>query len=248
MAKGTCVVVLVAIFSLAAMAQDAKAPALGSSGDASHIGAVPASTAPPVQGTIIFYGGDSNPSDPNVQGFTNENTLHVANSQTYAAVVTSAKVTISSIFVNHTAAVAGVFDPATGTYDIRTGVSPGRGGTSVAHGSGPQTATATGRLPFGLTEYTTQVMLTKPLTATPGTYWFNETPQCTNTGDNSCYEQDYYFDNTTQETNGVDAGAQVAGQLYLNSAYFGFAWTNWCAASIGQNAEQCARGSFGLTK
>ena len=57
-----------------------------------------------------------------------------------------------------------------------------------------------------------------------------------------------YMSNTTQKTNSVNGSAQPAGQLFLNSAFFGFTWANWCDSALGQTAQQCAYGSFGLTK
>ncbi|MGB7585973.1 MAG: hypothetical protein WBM11_14095 [Terriglobales bacterium] len=246
------VVMLVAIFSFAVMAQDAKTPALTLSrtGNAARSSGGVTWGLPSVSKTIVFYGGDINLSDPNAQAFANGNTLAISSAQTYAAVKApaSGKTVVSGTFGNNTA-MLGVFDPPEGTYDVRIGVSDGNGGTSLIHGTAAQTTTLTGRNPFGLVEYTTAVNFPKALTAQNGTtYWINENPQCTNTGDENCNGEFYYLSNTTQETNGVNAGAQVAGQLYLNSNYFGFTWINWCDSSLGQNSKQCARASFGLTK
>jgi hypothetical protein len=97
-----------------------------------------------------------------------------------------------------------------------------------------------------LPEYTTTVYFAKPLTAKDGTtYWFNETPQCTNTRDANCDLAEYFFDNTTQQTNGVNADAQPPYQLYLNSDYFGFTCSNVCG---GTNSPACKYGSWGLLK
>jgi hypothetical protein len=73
----------------------------------------------------------------------------------------------------------------------------------------------------------------------------NESPQCTDESNGDC-ESEFFYANTTQETNGVNASAQPAGELFLNSAFFGFTWENWCDSALGQNLEQCARGSFGI--
>lgn len=98
---------------------------------------------------------------------------------------------------------------------------------------------------FG-TYYFTTVDLTVPLTVTPGKrYWFNLSPQCTDSGDPNCDEQ-FFVNNTTQETDGLHANAQPAGQMFFNSAYFGYTWVNWCDSVFGLNAQQCARASFGL--
>jgi hypothetical protein len=241
MKKTILAMILIGLFTGAAMAQTVSAAAPQGKKNSAW-------NAPHATGTIVFYGGDINPTDPNYFAFANENTLMVPQSQTYAAVQVPVKATVSAIFINTTSTVGGVFDPATGTYDIRTGVTEGNGGKSIAHGSGAQTAVATGREPFGLPEYTLSVTFARPLTGVAGTtYWANETPQCTNSSDNSCASAQYYLDNTTQETNGVNAADQPAAQLYLNSFYYGFTWANWCDSALGLNKSQCARASFGFT-
>ena len=253
MKKTLFAVVLVAAFSFSAFAASAPSLTAKGNGRASRGTSTPTWGIPSVPSTIIFYGGDINVNDPNAQGFANGNTLAVPDSSTYGAVTApkGSKVTVSGIFFNNSPNVSGgtVFDPATGTYDIRIKVSEGVGGTSVASGSGAQTAVLTGRDPFGLTEYTNAVQFAKSLTATAGTtYWVNETPQCTNSGNGNCSAEFMYVSNTTQKTNSVNGSAQPSSQIYLNSAYFGFTWANWCDAALGQSPQQCAFMSFGLTK
>ncbi len=254
MKKALFAFMLVAAFALVAAAQDSKVGTL----TASRAGSASASRStapvwglPSVPGSaILFYGGDINVNDPNAQGFANENTLVVSQAQTYGAVnsPTTNNVVVTGAFGNNSG-FGDFFDPAQGTYDVRTGVSEGNGGTSILSGTGNQSATATGRDPFGLIEYTTFVRFAKAITSTPGTtYWVNETPQCTNSGDSNCSGAEYFLSNTTQETNSVNGYAQPAGQIFFNSTYFGFTWANWCDASLGQNSQQCARASFGLTR
>ena len=164
MKKTLFAVVLVAAFSFSAFAASAPSLTAKGNGRASRGTSTPTWGIPSVPSTIIFYGGDINVNDPNAQGFANGNTLAVANSQTYGAVTApkGSKVTVSGIFANNEVNVSGgtPFDPATGTYDIRIKVSEGVGGTSVASGSGAQTAVPTGRDPFGdantLTQYSSQ--------------------------------------------------------------------------------------------
>lgn len=248
MKKILVAVLLVAAFSLSALAGEAHLTA-SKAGDASRSKGGVTWGLPSVPSTIVFYGGDINVNDPNAQGFANGNTLLVSSAQTYAAVKapSGSKVVVSGTFGNNSAFI-GDFNPAQGVYDIRTGVVEGSGGTDLVTGTATQTAVLTGRQPFGLIEYTTSVNFAHSLTGTAGkTYWVNENPQCT-ANDGECTDEFFYLSNTTQETNGVNASAQVANQLYLNSNYFGFTWANWCDSSLGQNTEQCARASFGLTK
>jgi hypothetical protein len=245
------VVMLVTAFSFMAMAQGARVPSVVATHtpNVAHGNGGAWGLHLPSNATVIFYGGDTNTSDPNEQGFVNGNTLLTPTSPTYSSVTVpaSAHVVATGIFYNSLPEEgAAQFDPATGTYDIRTGVSDQNGGTSLASGSGPQTAVATGRDPFGFPEYTTTVNFAKPLNAKGGvTYTVDESPQCTDESNGDC-EAEFFYSNTTQETNGVNASAQPAGKLFLNSAFFGFTWENWCDSALGQNAEQCARGSFGI--
>lgn len=252
-AKASLAVILFALtvaacMSIGVQAQDALTPSLvlhNSGKAASSFSAKGTWGVPSVPGTIIFYGGDTNFSDPNYAGYANMNTLLVENTHIYAAVTapTGSKTTVSGVFFNDIALVEGVFDPPTGTFDVRRGLSNSDCGTELASGSAPQTAVPTGRSAGDYVEYTTSVSFPKPLTARGGTtYWFNETPQCTNTGDNACETQAYYFDNTTQQTNGVNANAQPPYQLYLNSSYFGYSCFNLC----GTNGPGCEWGSWGL--
>jgi len=249
----TLATAMVALVSVATRAQDAGTPALvlhnslrNSGNAAAYSSAKGTWGVPSVPGTVIFYGGDTNFNDPNYEGYANMNTLLVENTHIYAAVTapTGSKTTVSGVFFNDIALVEGAFDPPTGTYDVRRGLSNSDCGTELATGSAPQTAVPTGRSAGDYVEYTTSVSFPKPLTARGGTtYWFNETPQCTNTGDSACETQGYYFDNTTQQTNGVNANAQPPYQLYLNSSYFGYSCLTLCE---GENEPACKWGSWGL--
>lgn len=251
MKKILFVVMLVVVFSLAAMAQHAQAPitVLNQHGNPSFHGEQGWGNQNPNAAKLIFYGGDSNPSDPNVEGFANGNTLLVPTTTDYGAVTapTGSKVVATGVLFNQVATQTGtIFDPATATYDIRTGVSEGVGGTSVASGSGKQTATVTGRQPFGFIEYSTSVAFTKPLTPKGGTtYWVNESPQCTDTSNAICSELQYFFDNTTEQTNGINAKLQPGYEGFFNSAYFGYTWANNCDLVGGQSAL-CEWQSFGI--
>jgi hypothetical protein len=247
--KNLFAVMLVAAFSLSAMAASGAHMTANKAGNASASrSTAPTWGLPSVPATIVFYGGDINVNDPNANGFANANTIAVGQASTYPSVKAPAgsHVVVSGTFGNNSA-FFGYFD-GEGTYDVRTGVSEGVGGHSAINGTATETEVATGRDPFGLIEYTTSINFPHNLTATAGTtYWVNETPQCIS-NPNCENGEFYYLSNTTQETNGVNATAQVANQIYFNSSYFGYTWANWCDSSLGQNTEQCARMSFGLTR
>ena len=178
-------------------------------------------------------------------GFSDENTLLINSSSTYGAVSipTGANASVTGILVNVLATAA--FDPFTATYDIRQGVSEGNGGTEVSSGSGAVAVAATGRNAFGYQEYTVTVTFSS-VTLVPGEYWFNVTPQCTNTLDGSCTVFRQFSSNTTQETNAVNGAWQPDNEIFWNSVYFGETWANWCDSSIGLNTQQCDWLSFGL--
>jgi hypothetical protein len=195
----------------------------------------------------LFYGGDLNPASLNAAGLSDENTLLIlGGSSTYASfTLTGVSASVTGIVFNVQADTN--FDPQTATYDVRTGVIDGNGGTSIASGTSSIAVAATGRNFIGLNEYTVAVQLSSPLLIGPGEYWFNLTPACTNGAqDGSCSVGRIFVSNTTNRTNNVNGAAQVQGQMFLNSGFFGFTYTNWCDPSLGLGTYQCAGASFGL--
>lgn len=247
--KSTLFALLVVVtFSWIATAQNAATPILSLHGhgdasqqDPSGIGfeGVPNLCKP-----CVFYGGDFNENDPHGATVANGNTLLVPDTGVYAAVKVPKNthgVITGILFIE--IVTQEVFDPDTATYDIRTGVSSGNGGTSVASGTGTMSYQLYGQCQC--LEVETAVNLTKALTVTPGTtYWFNLQPQCTNSGDPACSEIQYFFPNTTQETNGLNAAAQPLNEMFFNSTYFGYEWANVC--TLFSDPKTCVRGSFGL--
>jgi hypothetical protein len=239
---------LVFAVTLTAAAQKKPAPSqhFKGSSEAGKMAPQGVRPAPVLCSPCLFYGGDLNVTDPNAAGLSDENTLLIPGSQTYAAynVPSGVNVGVTGILFNVQSSVN--FDPQTASYDIRTGVSEGNGGTSVASGTGSITVAATGNNFIGLNEFT--VLVRFPVVYLgAGEYWFNVEPQCTNGAtDGSCYEGRIFASNTTQNMHGVLAGAQPDGSAYLNSSYFGFTWANWCDSSLGLNSDQCRAVSFGL--
>jgi hypothetical protein len=247
-------VALVITLSLSAMAAQPKpSPVLATAKGVSSIKTqehkithatkpqAPASCSP-----CLFYGGDLNPSDPNADGFSDENTLLIlGGSQTYGAVSipSGPNASVTGILFNILATAA--FDPYTATYDIRQGISEVTGGTDVSTGSATIAVASTGRNAFGLYEYTITATIPS-VTLAPGEYWFNLEPQCLSTLDGSCTVFRQYASNTTQETNAVNGSWQPSGEMYFNSSYFGYTYANWCDSDLGLTSEQCAWMSFGL--
>ena len=254
MRKSVLMASLIFITALAAAAQ--KKPAVshhvvddsGKSGLAeNHLAE---GVAPTLCQPCLFYGGDLNPADPNADGMSDENTLLIAGggSSTYASfnVPNSLTAKVTGIFFNLQASAN--FDPRTASYDIRTGISEGNGGSSIASGTANTVVALTGRSYGGLNEYTVLVRLPVAQILGPGAYWFNVTPACTNGAkDGSCYQGRMYLSNTTQRTNNVRGEAQSIHSMFLNSAFFGSSWVNWCGPTLGFNGSECAGASFGLT-
>jgi hypothetical protein len=253
MRKIVFALIVAAVFCLYAGAQDSKAPTftLGLNGGPTIHGlsGITFDTLPSLCKPCVFYGGDYNANDPNSGAFADGNTLLVPDSAIYTAVDVPKNVrgVITGILFMQLATVSGgsVFDPATAPYDIRTGISEGNGGTSVASGTN-----ALSYAPYmevdGFEIYQTAVQLTKAFTVTPGTrYWFTVVPQCTDSGNSNCSELQYFFPNTTQETNGLNAGAQPPYEMFANSPFFGLNWENLCTL-VGSDSPECARGSYGL--
>jgi hypothetical protein len=247
MKKILLAVTMVALTLTAAAASKKPIPASNPNG----YGTVPKQLAPPgippaLCHPCLFYGGDLDPNAGTAEGFSDENTLFVNGSSTYASfnVPAGGQAKVTGILFNIQADAN--FDPNTATYDIRSGVSSGDGGTEIASGSGTITVATTGRVFVGLTEFTVLVSLSTPVSLTAGEYWFNMTPTCTNGAvDGSCYVGRMFFSNTTSGTNNVDGHAQSGNSLFLNSTYFGFVFEPWC--SLVSVAGQCHLASFGLT-
>lgn len=240
----------VVALSLSAVAANGRkpAPSIHRAGDASaalpHSTDTP-STPPALCRPCLFYGGDIDVNNINAAGMSDENTLLiVGGSSTYGAVTIPTGVTgnVTGIVFNIQADAA--FDPMQGTYDIRTGVSDGNGGTSIASGSGAVVVQPTGRNFLGLNEYSVEISI--PAISLPsGTYWFNLTPQCLNTLDGSCNVFRQFVSNSNLG-NQIHGNWQPVHQMYLNSAFFNFDFADWCDSALGFNTIQCAGMSFGL--
>jgi hypothetical protein len=239
---------LVVALSLSAAAQKKPMPSQHLAGNADSVFHMAASGTPPALcSPCLFYGGDLNTSDIDAAGLSDENSLLIPGSSTYGNfnVISSVTVTVTGILFNVQADAN--FDPLTASYDVRSGVTEGNGGVSLASGTGNIQVAATGRNFLGLNEYSIAINLATPLVLGPGGYWFNVTPNCTNgSQDGSCSEGRFFVSNSTQRTNNIYGGRETNHEMFLNSSYFGFTWANWCDSSLGLNGQQCNGLSFGL--
>jgi len=245
-------VALVITLSLSAAASQAKKPALShhrAGNAAAELKDVKENASPSVPALCspcLFYGGDLDTSNANAAGMSDENTLLIlGGSSTYGELVipTGTTVSVKGLVFNVQASTA--FDPMTASYDIRTGVSEGNGGTSIASGSVNASVAATGNNFLGLNEFSVAVVF-PTVTLTPGAYWVNVTPNCTNTLDGSCSVFRMFVSNTTGRANALHESWQPAHEMFLNSSFFGFTWANWCDSSLGFNPSQCGYLSYGV--
>jgi len=245
-------VALVVALSLSAVAANSKKPVTAHHRAGSTTTIIqgftdgPAANPPSLCSPCLFYSGDINTADFNAAGMSDENTLLiVGGSSTYSAVNIPTGVTASVYGILFNIQADAAFDPLTASYDVRTGVSEGNGGTSIASGSGTARVAATGRNFLGLNEYTVAVEF-PTVTLASGEYWVNVTPNCTNTLDGSCNVFRQFVSNTTNEANNLRGSWQPVHEMFLNSTFFGFTWANWCDSSLGFNVNQCAGMSYGL--
>ena len=242
---------LVTLLATMVLAQDFKAPVthLGGNGDPNLHGNT--SVNNPAAPRLIFYGGDITPNDPNAYAFPNGNTLMVPDTTTYGCVgaPNGISLIITGLLFNQVANIqtGTIFDPPTATYDIRRDITVGNGGIDLVHGSGPQTAVPTGRMPFGYVEYATSVMFTSPIPVRHGgAYYLNLSSQCTDSSNENCANIQFFVDNTTQQTNGINTQLEPSLRLYINSDYFGYNWEPACEVDGGLNNQQCSYLSFGV--
>jgi len=245
-------VALVITLSLSALAEQAKKPALSHHSAGNPALALqdtkesPNPAVPPLCSPCLFYGGDLDTSSSNAAGMSDENTLLIlGGSSTYGEldIPAGTTVTVKGLLFNIQASAA--FDPLTGSYDIRTGVSEGDGGSSIASGSANISVAQTGNNFLGLYEYSVAVVF-PPVTLASGAYWVNVTPNCTNPLDGSCSLFRQFVSNTTGRANALHESWQPEHEMFLNSGYFGFTWANWCDSSLGFNPSQCGYLSYGV--
>ena len=125
-----------------------------------------------------FYGGQFDPLNQFANGLANENTAVVGGDPYGAAVYQNfyaeSNITVTGLFTNNLS----TFTPASGYWEIRSGLSEDNGGTLIASGTGAVTNAPTGRSFRGDDEYTNAVSgLSVDLPTDQ--YWFAVVPVCT---------------------------------------------------------------------
>jgi hypothetical protein len=169
-----------------------------------------------------WYNGDFN----GVNGLANEQNTTVSQASVYDDFIVSGPGwNVASVFSDNLANT--VFTGA--SWEIRSGVSEGNGGTLVASGIvglSNLIVTPTGRSGFGFTEYMVQVTGLN-LYLAPGMYWLNVTPTGNGTGRS--------FDSTTSGANCVGTPCGNDQNAFFNSTFFGTYFTS--TANVGQPGD-----------
>jgi hypothetical protein len=167
-------------------------------------------------GVILWYNGDFN----GVNGLANEQNTVIGQAAVYDnfTVTAAGGWDITDVFSDNllNTTVTGA------TWEIRTGVSEGNGGTLVASGTtATPTVTATGRSGFGFTEYQVKVSgLTVHLPQLPAGqfYWLNVTPIGNGTNRS--------FDSSTSGLNAVGQPPGNDQNAFFNSVDFAANFTS----------------------
>lgn len=190
--------------------------------------------------TILFYGGDLDPSNLNTNGLANENDAIIGGNPYGAAtfqnfvIPVGQRWDVESLFTNNLSQLT----PSSAYYEIRSGVSQGNGGTLLLSGTatgGSFSQTPTGRSFGGYTEYTDHVTFTS-FDLGPGTYWFSVVPVCTTCSGRS-------LNSNTFGLNSV--GTQISNQQFFNSAFFGANYTNANHEGVFQTFSSGVDGTVG---
>ena len=167
----------------------------------------------------LWYNGDFN----GVNGLSNEQNTIVSQSSIYDNfIVPSPGWHVTGVFSDNLENIT-----VTGaTWEIRSGVSEGNGGTLIASGmTATPVVTPTGRGTFNFPEFMIEVTgLSVDLA--PGIYWLNVTP-IGNGGGRS-------FDSDTSGTNCVGLPCGNDDNAFINSTTFGFVFHNTSSGDIGQ--------------
>jgi hypothetical protein len=125
-----------------------------------------------------FYGGQFDPLNPLANGLANQNTANFGGdpygAATYQNFYAESSIIVTGLFTNNLSD----FTPASGYWEIRSGLSEDNGGTLIASGSGAVTNAPTGRGFRGDSEYT-NIVSGLSVSLAPGQYWFAVVPACT---------------------------------------------------------------------
>jgi hypothetical protein len=201
-------------------------------------------------GSCLFYGGDFDENDTNANALSNETDIIVPGTPYGSAVYANFQVpagqtwTVTGLLSNVFATVTGV-SPNVGYWEIRSGVSVANEGILVASGSSPNSFKATGRIDFGLGEYTVKVFITPSVTLTSGTYFMVVVPQCVMTNV-TCPGARYFLTDVEDKPPVNKRGFQMSNDAFFNSTFFGANYEPTWGSTGACAGLGCNRFSFGV--
>jgi len=182
--------------------------------------------------TCLYYGGDFN----GVNGLFND--INYAGSLTGIVydnvLVGSGGWNVNSIFTNNLFLGTSYVQSY---YEIRSGVSPGNGGTLLYSGLSPASqAYYNGQNGFGLYGFTWETDGLN-IHLNPGQYWISDTP-ISYLGNGLTYES------TTSGAGCVNCSAHQANNAYFNSSGFGYYFAP--TSAVCTSFAPCSNFSFGV--
>ena len=154
----------------------------------------------------LWYNGDPDL----INGLANELNTYVSDARVYEDFDVPTPLTVCAVYSNNWMD----FYASSATWEIRSGVGPGTGGTLVASGSAIPTQTPNGFDVYGYTGFTIMVAGLN-VDLSPGTYWLNVRPADSGVGRS--------FVQTTSGANGVGSPIQNNNSI-IDSDFFGFSW------------------------
>lgn len=180
---------------------------------------------------VIFYGGDGNGLD----GLAAQvNGPSITDARVYDNFTLSSAMNIDGVFGNFID--FGSVRGGTLSWEIRSGVSVGNGGTLLFSGNNTAGTVATGNVPFGGTEFTYSASVSSFLLG-PGNYWLSVS---VNGGDGNIYNS------TTSGAAGV-GGPLADGNSFFDSTTFGANFADAGGIVITPGNNGLADFSIGLT-
>jgi hypothetical protein len=176
----------------------------------------------PAVGATLWYNGDFN----DVNGLANGINISFTQAAVYDDfIVPSGGWTINTVWSNNLMDVTGI---TSASWEIRSGVSAGNGGTLEASGTDAATQIATGRSGFGYNEYTIQVAGLS-VNLGPGTYWLNVCPIGSGSG--------WSYNSTTSGANAIGQPPGNDGNSFFDSTYYGYVFAP-TSSQYGSDLDQ----------
>jgi hypothetical protein len=175
--------------------------------------------ATPASAGVLFYGGDFNPNSSNPNSLANEQDLTVSQSAIYTPfVVGGSGWNVTGLFTVNQMSITAL----SASWEIRSGVSAGDGGTLLFSGTSTPTVTDTGVSDFGYEDYQVEVTGLN-INLSPGNYWMSVVPICLVAGNGSCDGRS--FNANTDGTNAIGT-PEPLNKSFINSSFFGASFSN----------------------